>query len=123
MPYLEFLFCEKCQNAPMDIDYRKTIESYCIDGRRQEDAFINPAMLVWDYLIYTCTYCGESNKYTFRDVERRVRERLSQHSEEFREYFEKVGNIDFKVIQVNNKVPKYGEDVKERIKDTYVSKT
>lgn len=122
MPYLEFMYCDKCKVAPLDIDYKKTVESYCTDGRCQKDAFINPAMIVWDYLVYTCTYCGHSEKYNFREVELKVRERLAQQSEEFREYFERVGNVDFLDTKPQSLKPRPRKEAEERIRNTYASK-
>ncbi len=89
MPYLEYLFCEKCGNyARLDINPNATINAYNAEGRTS--SFINQATLVWDYLIYTCGICDADYKYTYRDVERRVREYFSSFSEEFKEYFDKI---------------------------------
>lgn len=89
MPYLEYLFCEQCGDyARLDINQKATIDAYNAEGRKS--SFINQATLIWDYLIYTCGICGSDYKYTFRDVERRVREYLSSFSNEFKEYFDKI---------------------------------
>jgi transcription elongation factor Elf1 len=89
MPYLEYLFCEKCGNAArLDISPSATIDAYNVEGRKS--SFINQATIVWDYLIYTCGICGKNYKYTFQDVERRVREYLSSLSEGFKEYIDEV---------------------------------
>lgn len=89
MPYLEFLFCEQCGNhANLDLDPTATLDAY---GReRRQQTFINPVTLIWDYLIYTCTICGRRYKYTYQDVERRVREYFSSFSEEYKDHFEKM---------------------------------
>jgi len=87
MPYLEYLFCEHCGNyARLDIDSAATIEAYRKDGREQV-AIVQPT-LVWDYLIYSCGICKNEYRYTYRDVESKVREYFSSMSEEFKEYFD-----------------------------------
>ena len=89
MPYLEYLFCEHCGNyANLDLDWGATIDAYNADGRKS--SFINQATIIWDYLIYTCGICGRSYRYTYRDVERRVREYFSSFSTEFKEYLDKT---------------------------------
>jgi len=89
MPYIEYLFCEHCGDyAKLDIDPAATIDAYSKDGRKQV-AILQPTM-VWDYLIYSCGICGKKYKYTYRDVERRVREYFSNLSQEFKEYFDAV---------------------------------
>jgi len=89
MPYLEYLFCEHCGNyARLDLDWGATIDAYNKDGRKS--SFINQATIIWDYLVYTCGICQKSYKYTYRDVERRVREYFSSFSVEFREYLDKT---------------------------------
>jgi len=81
MPYSQFLYCEKC-GAPhrLELDQQATIEAYIKEGR--SSASINYALVLWDYLIYTCSFCKTSFLYTYRDVERRVREYLSVKSQE-----------------------------------------
>ena len=79
MPYLNYLYCEDCGfPAKVDVDYIRTIESYIADGRKS--ATIDNSTLVWDYLIYTCGYCHKEFRYTFRNVEERVRTFLSSLS-------------------------------------------
>ncbi len=91
MPYLEYLFCEHCGNyARLDINMEATIEAYRADGRKQV-AIIQPT-LIWDYLIYSCGICRNQYKYTYRDVEFRVREYFSSLSEEFKDYFDAAVN-------------------------------
>lgn len=75
MPFITYLFCEKCgPPANLDVDYLGTIEAYIADGRSR--AVLDDRTLLWDYLIYGCTFCRKRYRYTFRDVERRVREYL-----------------------------------------------
>ena len=89
MPYLEFLFCQECGNhANLDLDPAATLDAYGRD--RREQTFINPATIIWDYLIYTCTICGRRYKYTYQDVERRVREYFSSLSDEYKDHFEEM---------------------------------
>jgi len=92
MPYLEFLFCEHCGNhANLDLDPAATLDAY--SAERREKVFINPATIIWDYLFYTCTICGRKYKYTYKDVERRVRAYFCSLSEEFKEYFDGVADL------------------------------
>jgi len=89
MPYLEYLFCERCGDyAKLDIDPEATIEAYRKEGR-ENVAIVQPTLL-WDYLIYSCGICGNKYKYTYRTVERRVREYFSSLSQEFKDYFDEV---------------------------------
>jgi len=89
MPYLEYLFCERCGDyAKLDIDPGATIEAYRKDGR-ENVAIVQPTLL-WDYLIYSCGICGNKYKYTYRTVERRVREYFSSLSQEYKDYFDAV---------------------------------
>jgi hypothetical protein len=89
MPYLEYLFCEHCGNyAKLDLDPAATIEAYRKEGREQI-TIIQPT-LIWDYLMYSCGICGNTYKYTYRDVEKRVRTYFSSLSLEFKDYFDKV---------------------------------
>ena len=89
MPYLDFLRCENCgEQAPLSLDYMATISAYNADGRKE--SFVNPATLVWDYLIYGCELCGRKYKYTYRDVERRVREYFSSLSHKYKDYFDEL---------------------------------
>lgn len=94
MPYLEFVMCEKCGH-PLNVDPGATIRAYYEEGRRDKDNFINPATIIWDYLMYSCVHCGQFYKFKFRDIERKVREYFSNRSEEFRDYFDKLDVIDF----------------------------
>jgi len=106
MPYLEFLFCEHCGNhANLDLDPAATLDAYSHERRKK--VFINPATIIWDYLIYTCTICGRKYQYTYQDVERHVREYFCSLSEEFKEYFDGVGN------QSDGSPYKAGEGVQE----------
>jgi len=129
MPYLEYLFCEDCGNqARLDLDPASTLESYSIDGRK------NPAILqptfIWDYLIYSCGICGKQFKYTYRDVERRVRHYFSSLSLEYKDYFDKVVSefqensdelSEEPQVMMEFKNPK--EKTSDRIKDLYTAKT
>ena len=108
MPYLEFLFCEECGSlSNLDIDYAGTIDRYMRDGRN--DASIDQAVLVWDYLIYYCPVCGSRYEYTYREVERRVREYLVGASEKYRKYFKEKG-ISLSDINVPETIIKLGPE-------------
>ncbi|MEE8323476.1 MAG: hypothetical protein V3R57_07635 [Candidatus Bathyarchaeia archaeon] len=90
MPYANYLYCEKCgEGTNLDIDYISTIEAYQKEGRKS--AFINEKTIIWDYLIYACYGCGGTYKYTYRDVERLVREYFYTVSDKHKEHFEKLG--------------------------------
>ncbi|MBD3260712.1 MAG: hypothetical protein GF334_03410 [Candidatus Altiarchaeales archaeon] len=109
----------------MDIDEEATLRSYIEDGRRSKDVFINPATLVWDYLVYRCTICGRSSKYKFRDIEKKVREHFSSLGEEYRDYFENLDRVDFKRLDRSLPRPYSSKSRKktgERIKRTYESR-
>lgn len=95
MPYLQFIFCDKCQNVNMDIDYEGTIRAYASDGRTEKEVYINPATLIWDYLVYRCPVCGKQEKYTFRDIELKVRNYFSAMQKKYKDYFDQVDQIDF----------------------------
>lgn len=89
MPYMQYLFCERCgQGANLDLDFHGTIEAYLEDGRSNPS--INPATMVWDYMIYRCTNCGTRFKYTYREVESSVRAYLSSISLKFKAYLEEL---------------------------------
>lgn len=90
MPYLNYLYCEKCGEATsLDLDFLGTIEAYKKEGKK--DVFINQQTIIWDYLVYVCWRCNSKYKYTYRDVERRVREYFCTLSERHKKYFEELG--------------------------------
>ena len=111
MPYLEYLFCEHCgPGAQLDIDFVETIQAYNGDGRL--DTSINQSTFVWDYLIYSCGICGKRHLYTYKDVERRVREYLSSISKEHKEYFDaRIGQMEKRKVAVG--------ELQERIQRRY----
>lgn len=93
MPYMQYLFCERCgQGANLDIDYHGTIESYITDGRANPN--LNSATMVWDYLIYLCGNCGRKYKYTYREVEESVRKHLSSISRKFEAYLAELAEYN-----------------------------
>lgn len=122
MPYLQFVHCDDCKTSLMDIDYKATIESYYHDGRRDKDNFINPATIVWDYLVYKCDHCGKRKKYTFRDIERKVREYFSQLSEAYRDYFDDLGAVDFPALEKKIQRPVPRKHTEERLRRLYENK-
>ena len=121
MPYLAYLFCEKCgEGFSLDIDFLGTIEAYQKEGRKS--AFINQATIIWDYLIYSCCGCKTKYKYTYRDVEKRVREYFCSLSEEHREYFEslvKQQELEEQKIEAKQKI---SQEALTRIKTRYTYK-
>jgi len=87
MPYLTFLFCEDCKNnTNLDLDFFGTIDAYKKEGRKS--AFINQYTAIWDYLIYSCHTCGRQYRYTYKDVEHRVREYFCALSARHKEIYE-----------------------------------
>lgn len=113
MPYLQFLFCDKC-GAPfsLDLDPVATINTYIEEGR--ESAFINSATIVWDYLIYFCERCKTKYKYGYRDVERKVREYLSAQGPEMRKRVDQMVGVEGR--------PLYNDSTLERIEKSYTQK-
>ncbi len=129
MPYLEYLFCEHCgKYARLDIDSAATLEAYREEGRKQV-AIVQPT-LIWDYLIYSCGICGNKYRYTYRDVELKVREYFSSFSTEFKEYLDAVipNDEDRKdELSTPPEQPQAGAaerrvKVEERVRDIYTAK-
>jgi Fe-S oxidoreductase len=129
MPYLEYLFCEHCGNyAKLDIDPGATIEAYREEGRKKI-AIVQPT-LIWDYLVYSCGICGNTYKYTYRDVEGRVREYFSSLSEEFKEYFDNVvavseqkeSGLPAQPVQPQERFAERRSRIAERVRDLYTAK-
>ncbi len=129
MPYLEYLFCERCGDyAKLDIDPSSTIEAYRQEGR-EKVAIIQPT-LIWDYLMYSCGICGNTYKYTYRDVERKVREYFSSFSEEFKEYFdnvvetagEKEEGLPTQPSRPQERFAERRSRIAERVRDLYTDK-
>lgn len=121
MPYLQYLFCEKCgEKGNLDIDFLSTIQAYQEEGRKS--AFINQSTMIWDYIIYTCYQCGEKYKYTYQEVEKRVREYFCSLSEEHKAYYTALAEqkkLERDRIRGTHKVKK---DTPERIKKIYANK-
>ena len=121
MPYVEYLFCEKC--GPMknlDIDYQGTINQYIADGKTP--ATINPPTLVWDYLVYYCPRCQTRFKYTYRDVEFRVRTYFMELSEKYRKYFEEKGDYEDSEDVHISKTIEVSNDTYQRVHHLYTKK-
>ncbi len=115
MPYIEYLFCEHCGDyAKLDIDPTATIESYRAEGR-DSVAIVQPT-LIWDYLIYSCGICNKRYKYTYRDVELKVRTYFSSISKEYKTYFDAVAGPE--------EVPNVQDSKRsERVVSRYTAKT
>ena len=87
MPYLGYAFCESCgKPCNLDIDEGNTISAYIKEGR--EKAFLNPANVVWDYLVYSCPCCKRKFKYTYKDIESLVRNYFFSLAKDYKKYFE-----------------------------------
>jgi hypothetical protein len=130
MPYIEYLFCEHCGDyARLDIDSEATIIAYREEGRKKV-AIVQPT-LIWDYLVYSCGICGSKYKYTYRDVELRVRKYFSSMSEEFKDYFDNAikdhenrkENSFAGSEQIQQKIPERRPRIAERVKDRYTVKS
>ncbi|GAI99182.1 unnamed protein product, partial [marine sediment metagenome] len=84
-----YAFCESCgKPCSLDIDEGNTISQYIKEGR--DKAFLNPANVVWDYLVYSCSCCGGKFKYTYKDIESLVRSYFFSLAEEYKTYFEEL---------------------------------
>jgi hypothetical protein len=59
VPYVNYLFCEKCgPPARLDIDTLETVSHYIKDGR--QGAYVDDRTLIWDYLLYRCHICRQT---------------------------------------------------------------
>jgi len=93
MPYMQYLFCERCGvGFNLDIDYHATLEAYARDGRK--GATVSPPTLIWDYLVYSCEGCKTKYKYTYAEVEGRVREHFSSLSKQYKVYFDELAEYN-----------------------------
>lgn len=131
MPYMQYLYCEHCGNyAQLDIDPTATIDAYSQDyikGTRKI-VELDPTTFIWDYLMYGCEICGRKYKYTYRDVEKKVREYFSFLAQQTKEYMNEF--IEESQIRTENKLdPNHKEKIEERktivtqrIKELYTSK-
>lgn len=121
MPYMQYLFCEKCgTGANLDVDFHGTIEAYLKDGRPNPS--MNPATLIWDYMLYRCTNCGAQFKYTYRDVELSVRNYLSSVSQKFKAYLEELD--EYNKTEESRRSGHFfaiiDPDLRKRLRRTYV---
>lgn len=123
MPYLNYLNCESCgDHFSLDLDYVGTLESYIQDGR--QTAQMNQPTIIWDYLIYSCANCKKQYRYTYRDVERRVREHFSGLSRKYEQYFSEVE--DYQATEEARRsghfFAKVEPAIRKRIADLYKAK-
>lgn len=116
MPYMQYLYCEHCGNyAQLDIDPAATIDAYAKDyaeGTRKSVEF-DPTTFMWDYIMYACEICGRYYKYTYQDVEKRVREHLSSRARESKEYLDEFIE-ESQGRERNEPTPEYKKEVAER---------
>jgi len=121
MPYLHYLFCEKCgEPFNLDVDFIRTIQSYQDEGRKS--AFINQSTIIWDYIIYSCVQCDAYYKYTYQEVEQRVREHFCSLSDEHKAYYLALAEqkkIEASRIKGKHKLKK---DTSKRIANIYGGK-
>jgi len=121
MPYLTYLFCEECGNdTNLDIDLFGTLEAYKKEGRKS--AFINQYTVIWDYLIYVCHRCKKQYRYTYKEVERRVREYFCAISEKHEEIFEALSKKQQLEDQRIESRQKASQVALTRVKERYTHK-
>ncbi len=121
MPYLNYLFCEECKGfEKLDLDFFATLETYKKEGRKS--VFINEKTIIWDYLVYVCYNCKVKYKYTYKDVERRVREYFCALSGKHKEIFEALAKKQELEEQKIESRQKASEATLTRIKKTYTHK-
>ncbi len=118
MPYLAYLFCERCgKGSNLDIDFSGTIEAYQKEGRKS--SFVNQKTIIWDYLIYLCYRCNEKYKYTYKDVEQRVREYFCSLSEKHAEYFQTLSEQQKLAEQQNANKSDPPQNTLDRVRTRY----
>lgn len=118
MPYLFYLFCEDCgEGFNLDIDVGSTLEAYQEEGRKSP--FLNQGTVIWDYIVYNCTGCDRKYKYTYKDVELRVREHFCSLSERHRKQYEILAERQKLQEQITESAPKPALDTLTRIKTRY----
>ncbi len=121
MPYLNYLFCEECKGAnSLDLDFFATLEAYKEEGRKS--VFLNEKTIIWDYLIYVCYSSKTKYKYTYKDVERRVREYFCSLSKKHKEIFEALAKKQELEEQRTESRRKASEATLTRMKKTYTHK-
>ncbi len=121
MPYLSYLFCEHCgPRNEIDIDYEGTINAYINDGK--SPATINPPTLVWDYLLYYCPKCQARFKYTYRDVESRVREYFVELADKYKQYFDDREIYDTRIEGDRAPTTEVNKETLDRIHNLYSKK-
>lgn len=121
MPYLEYVFCDKCgKGSNLDIDHAGTIEEY-IKDKHKKDKFINSATLVYDYLVYHCSRCRSRYRYTYRDIELKVRKYFSQLSEEYAEYFRELDTRGSLEEQRLSGKMEHKSNIEDRLESIYKS--
>ena len=121
MPYLTYLFCEECGDGTnLELDFLGTLEAYKNEGRKS--VFVNQYTLIWDYLIYTCYRCKAKYKYTYKDVEQRVREYFCALSEKHKEIFEALAKKQELEEQRMESRQKSSQVALTRIKERYTHK-
>lgn len=120
MPYLEHLYCDSCGHPfNLDVDYEATLGAYQKDKR--PNPAVNSATIIWDYMIYSCSKCKKEYKFTFRDVEKRVREFLGTLGAKYDSYMEELiaYNSSEEARRDGNFFKSKDQEVKRRISDRY----
>lgn len=70
--------CDDCDNSLM-FDYDNTVDNYTkeVDYKTQPLDFIMEKVLA-NYLLYVCSSCDKKYKYTYKELERKLRESVSK---------------------------------------------
>ncbi len=121
MPYLTYLFCEDCGNdVNLDLDFFGTLEAYKSEGRKS--VFINQYTAIWDYLIYACPSCQRKYRYTYKEVELRVREYFCDLSGRHKDIFEALSKKQkLEEQRIENK-QSFSQTALTRVKERYTHK-
>lgn len=76
---LNNIVCENCGKSALEMNKEATLDFYNytnILDMENITTIINDVLS--EYLIFTCKFCGESFKYTYKDIEFMVRRDLSK---------------------------------------------
>jgi uncharacterized protein YbaR (Trm112 family) len=78
--YIDVLTCDIC-DGPLNLDPDTTVDEYAIYmAITAKNIHQKVDELIGAYLVYTCMACGHHHKYTTRDVEKRLRKKLTERA-------------------------------------------
>ena len=70
--------CELC-GGPLEIDETVTINDYSIIiSANETNVFDKVEDIVTKYLVYKCLNCGQTFKYTYKDLEKNIRKKITE---------------------------------------------